>query len=734
MYPTATPTRTLSATASPGQLLSYAALFVICCVLCTLYGALSQPSLGLSLRSVADTGEVEIGASHGSNVAIVPGSRLVSVGSSADVAVAVGSSDLTEEPDFFDEYSAMREFFEQQSVLARILRGPDVWATIRSPDGVQALHRLTPRARKLSELPFGFWYQCAVGSIGFLVGAWVLVFSPRSLAARLFALMGASFLLFTLPAALYSTRALAIDGSLFRLLSGMNHAGAFAFGSALVSVFAVYPVRLVRPRVLLAVPVVFLSWLVLHLLHLTPNQDAGSRLPVLLQMSTAIVLVLVQWWVTRGDPSGRAVVRWFGSGVIAGSSLFVFTIAGTALLGAPPPIAQGYAFGFFLLMDVGVALGLRRHQLLGLDEWALRALSWLIIAVLCVCLDVVLVVWLSTNATVSVTLALLVSGFVYIPLRHWVWRRVAAGPRLEQPEVFQAILRVAFEPSPEERSRRVAALLSELFEPLEIKELDVPSPTRPFLDEGGLRMCWPQVGSSPALQLRYPWRGRRLFTPRNLEFAAAAFTLLRHAETAREAFLRGVGQERRRIARELHDNLGAHLLSGLYAENLSDVRTELRNAMADMRSVVSKLREDAPQSLEQHIGGLRNETTTRLRAAAVDLDWPSVAIDEDPTLSVAVAQALTAIIRELVSNVIRHSQASQVHVRVSVEGGAVHVLFRDNGIGMSESFTPGNGWANVRERSTSLGGETRLEFTGGGACARVILPLRALSDGNDAHV
>lgn len=734
MYPTATSNRGLLAPASPSCLMSYAALFVVCCALWTLYGATSQLTLGLSLRAMTETGEVEIVGVHDANAAIHVGSRLVSIGLSEEHALPVKAIDLTEEPDFFDEYPAMREFFERQSALSRVLRAPDVWATIRAPDGTQVLHRLTPRPRSVGELPFAFWFQCAVGSIGFLVGAWVLVFSPRSVAARLFALLSGSFLLFTLPAALYSTRALAIDGSLFRLLSGMNHTGAFAYGCALVAVFAVYPVPLLPRRVLFVVPAVFTAWLVLHLLHLLPNQDLGSRLPILLQMSTASVLVAVQWWATRGDPSGRAVVRWFGSGVIIGSSLFVYTIAGTALIGAPAPMPQGYAFGFFLLMDVGVALGLRRHQLLGLDDWALRALSWLAIAVVFVALDIVLAVWLSANATVSVSLSLLVCGFIYLPLRSWLWRRVAAGPRLEEPEVFRAILRVAFEPSPEQRPRRVVAMLNELFQPLEIKELDGPSPARAFIDQRGLRMCLPSVASSPALQLRYPWQGRRLFTPRQLEFAQACFTLLRHAETAREAFLRGVGQERRRIARELHDNLGAHLLSGLYAESLSDARAELRHAMADMRSVVSQLREQAPASLEPHLNALRGETATRLRAASFDLEWSSANLERDFALSADVAHAVTAIVRELVSNAIRHSQGSRVSVQTKVEDDALHVEFRDNGIGMPESFVPGNGWVNVRERCTSLSGEARLEFTSGGACARVVLPLRATSHASDAHV
>lgn len=715
-------------------MLSYAAAFVFCCMSWTLYAVTSQPVLGLTLRPHSETGVVEILEAWAPSSSVTPGSQLVAIGAAPDVQVSVNALDLTEEPDFFDEYVDMHGFFARQSELAAVLRQPEVWATVRAADGTEVLHRWAPRERTPGELPFVFWFQCAAGSIGFLVGAWVLIFNPRSLAARMFAAMGAAFMMFTVPASIYSTRELALNGETFHLLSGLNHTGAYLYGTALVALFMSYPVPLVPAKWLLAIPLFFVSWLTLHLLRWTPNQDVGSRLPILLQMSTAIVLVVVQWWATRNDPSGRAVVRWFGSAVIVGSSLFVFTIAGTALVGDGPPIPQGYAFGFFLLMDVGVALGLRRHQLLGLDEWALRVLSWLGIAIVFVLVDIAIAFWLSANATVSVTLALLICGFIYLPFRACLWRRLTAHPRLDEPEMFQAILSTAFAPAAEERPRRVKQLLAELFDPLELKELPGMIPERPFLDEGGLRLCLPAVASSPALQLRYPWRGRRLFTPRHLEFAEAVLTLLRRAETAREAFLRGVGEERRRIARDLHDSLGAHLLSGLYAETISDARTEIRQAIADMRSVVSELREEAPRSLEQHLTELRGETVTRLSAASIQLDWPPITLAAAPALPVPFARNLTLIVRELVSNVIHHSQARELSVRSTFEEGTVKLTLRDDGVGLPESFEPGNGWSNVRDRSTSLGGDVRLEPANGGTCVKVALPLQPPAKPYDSDV
>src|SRR5690606_10928441 len=115
--------------------------------------------------------------------------------------------------------------------LESLLQGSEVHLQVRSAvaedataeDAPPETFRIRPASRPLDDLPLVYWFQCFAGIAGFLIGLWVLALSPRSGGARLFAAMGCMFLVFTITAAPYSTRELAIHGTTFRVLSALNH-------------------------------------------------------------------------------------------------------------------------------------------------------------------------------------------------------------------------------------------------------------------------------------------------------------------------------------------------------------------------------------------------------------------------------------------------------------------------------------------------------------------------------
>lgn len=712
---------------SPGRLLLYAAAVCVFVVAGGTLWALSLPWLGVGLDANLETGQVELRSVTGPAQHLPTGSRVIAIHGGGE-SFALEATDLVEEPDFFDDYADMARFFERQSVLARVLEAPEVQvelalenATAPEADAAQEAggaltnrgtetFTVRPERRPLGDLPFVFWFQWFAGSAGFLIGTWVLVLSPRGRGARCFAAMGAMFLVFTGTAAIYSTRELALDGSWFRLLSATNLTGAILFGCALVALFLSYPRPLVSARWLWAIPAVMVPWLLSGIFWIAPNQDVGSRLPVLFEMVTAMGLALVQWFATRNDPRGRAALRWLGSAVILGCGLFVFLTAGVALLGWMPPIAQGYAFGFFLLMDVGLALGLRRHSLLGVDEWALRVLFWLGAGVALVVLDVLLVVGLGASRELSLGTALAICGLGYLPVRNWIWERVVVRTRLGDQALFARVLEAAFAPRAEKRARLWQELLGSVFDPLEVRpasdeELGEDSTVR--IERQGVRLVVPQIASLPGLVLDYPWGGRALFTPRHRGLAEVLVQLMRRAEAAKEAFLRGVQEERQRIARDLHDHLGAHLLSGLYAESAEQAREGIRHALSDMRSVVHELTREEDLELDGLLADLRHEASDRLRAAGLELDWPLSPSPTGARISPRMHRSLTAALREVVSNVLRHAEATRVVVESEVRDGKITLSVLDDGIGIAQarrtvaaegSTTPGGGAASDSAR------------------------------------
>ncbi len=699
------------------------ALFCIAVCSLTIYAATRGPWLGLTF-SVTEGGEVRVLTSRGPTAAVEVGASDL-VLHAGGRSSAITALDLIEDPDYFDSYDEVDAFYVRQAELYRVLHGDSLTLHYRDPRGQARALAIEPADRPLGDLPPVFWFQLFVGASGLLLSTWAFVASPRNFAARCLGVMGLTFFAFTCPAAHYSCRELALDASVFRALSVINHVGAIAFGGAMVFLFLGYPRRLLGTRGLTFVASLVAFWSVLDVTHAL-NPDLGYRVPVLVEQLSAIVLSGVQWRRTKGDAPARAELRWFSLSVLFGAGMFVFCTAGVSMLGLTPPFSQGYGFGFFSLMYVGLALGLRRHQMLGLDEWAYRVLLWLLGAVLLVVVDLCLVLWLGAHSALSLTTSLLICGFLYLPLRNWLWARMVSSQRVVGPELFESVLDAAFAPSPAQRERLWRGLLEELFEPAELE----PTPhlsEAVVISEQGTRMTLPSFSGLPALALQFPWHGRGLFELRHLRLAESLVRLMQRAELARVAYVSGVRDERQRIARDLHDNLGARLLTGLFAEDVSETRQEIRVAISEMRSIVHDLvGEDAPsQTLSSLLATMRQEASERLRATELALSWTSTDLSREVALEPVFVRHYTSVMRELLSNVLRHASARSVHVEVRVEGAELLTSVRDDGIGLSaehQAAKEGHGLAGIRARVRELRGS--VQFAGDrGTEVRIRLPL-----------
>lgn len=710
----------------PGRLLLAGAL--LCAFLCWVVTslALAQPWLGLTMQPDFDSREVQIEKAEGPAAALPTPSVLVALRAEAESRwLPVIATDLIEEPDHIDDYADIDALFVRQTDMAEALRSSAVVLAVRDANGRVDEYRLEPRSRPLASLPAVFWFQLFAGSASFLIGLWVLVLRPSDVSTRMFAVMGSMLPLATLSAAVYSTRELAISGGLFRILSAINHSGSMLFGCGLVALFLSYPKPLIRPRFLWVIPAIVVPWLFADIFRIAPDQGVGLHLPILAEMLLGIVFACVQWRMTRTDPHARAALRWLGLSIIVGCSLFVFSNTASNLLGWFPPLEQGYSFGFFLLMDVGLAVGLRRHRLFELDEWAYRILFWALGALGLIGLDLALIALLRTDPIFSLGVSLLVCGFVYLPIRNWLWSKTVMRQRLEEHELFHDVLQVAFASSANERSRLWSTLLAKIFDPFEAHPLTEAQIDAVTIGREGLHLDLPPVASSPAIRLAYPWRGRGLFGPRHLRLASQLVSLMQHADKSRDAYERGVREERHRIARDLHDDIGARLLGGLHGNSLEDTRQTIRFAIGDMRSIVNELT-SREISLADAVADLRHEALERLAAAGLELDWPVG--DYDPALVVdpRCHKHYVSMVRELLSNIIRHAGAKTVSVAVTLQAGSFVTTIEDDGAGFDpEDVAFGNGIGNIRKRTIDLGGQVR--FSRGDGVTRVVLdlPLRA---------
>jgi hypothetical protein len=79
-------------------------------------------------------------------------------------------------------------------------------------------------------------------------------------------------------------------------------------------------------------------------------------------MALIIVAIAVQAFASRKDPAAMAATRWLGLSVIVGAGAFIGNVAVPIALGMRPFLDPRFSLGFFVIIYVGMAVGLRRHR------------------------------------------------------------------------------------------------------------------------------------------------------------------------------------------------------------------------------------------------------------------------------------------------------------------------------------------------------------------------------------
>lgn len=225
----------------------------------------------------------------------------------------------------------------------------------------------------------------------------------------------------------------------------------------------------------------------------------------------------------------------------------------------------------------------------------------------------------------------------------------------------------------------------------------------------------------------------------------------RMVQSAEQATLRRVGEERLRIAREIHDvvahamtainvqaGVAAHLLErdpGQAYDALRNIKHTSGAALTDLRSTLEVLRDPAAAAPLGPPAGLGDiaELTGGLRSAGVTvtLDIDSAADVPAPVQSVAYR-----VVQEALTNVARHARASATKVSVRRVPGAITIDVTDDGTIPARPLTGetlGNGVRGMRERAAALGGTLDAgPDQGGGWRVHAWLPMATPSSSGAA--
>ncbi|MCX2864754.1 ATP-binding protein [Paucibacter sp. PLA-PC-4] len=199
------------------------------------------------------------------------------------------------------------------------------------------------------------------------------------------------------------------------------------------------------------------------------------------------------------------------------------------------------------------------------------------------------------------------------------------------------------------------------------------------------------------------------------------------SEMAEQKLEQVTERERKRIAADLHDDLGAKLLTIVHTSESDRISTLAREALEEMRLSVRGLT-GKPVQLLDALGDWRAEVVSRLGQANILAEWKSPSEDVIHTLQARAYVQTTRIFREAVSNIIKHSGATHCVVSCTVLDGDFLVVIQDNGQGITTELDgrldKGHGMASMKSRAKQMHGQCLVESgPGWGTVIRLTIPL-----------
>lgn len=200
-----------------------------------------------------------------------------------------------------------------------------------------------------------------------------------------------------------------------------------------------------------------------------------------------------------------------------------------------------------------------------------------------------------------------------------------------------------------------------------------------------------------------------------------------HSQLAEQKLEQVTERERKRIAADLHDDLGAKLLTIVHTSESDRISTLAREALEEMRLSVRGLT-GKPVHLIDALGDWRAEVVSRLGQANILAEWKSPAEDVEHTLQARSYVQTTRILRESVSNIIKHSGATHATISSAVQEGDFILTIQDNGQGIPSELDGrldrGHGMASMKSRAKQMHGQCLVESgPGWGTVIRLTIPL-----------
>lgn len=166
-------------------------------------------------------------------------------------------------------------------------------------------------------------------------------------------------------------------------------------------------------------------------------------------------------------------------------------------------------------------------------------------------------------------------------------------------------------------------------------------------------------------------------------------------------------EERAKIYRDLHDDVGSRLVSIVHGDAGGKASELASHALESLRQAIYRANFD-DESIGSFIAGAVDEMQLRIESAGLSFIH-SVDGGGETQLTADEAYNLTRIFREVVSNTLHHARATGLTVAINVDGDHLRWQVTDDGIGWNSEVAANGGLANIKYRARQIGARVHWE-------------------------
>ncbi len=706
---------------SPINVLILAGLFGAILIGISLFYSLHQPWLGLSFMEsdVKGLTIADVDPDGPSATIIASGDTLQLIRGVRTPWMSLDKELLIEDPDMLSSFSEWRKLQNREQLLYQAMRSPVAY--IKLDDGREV--RVQPdRMRPLFSLSFSYLALNLAALFALMVGAGIYSMQMTSLPARLLFVSGIGFAIAASSAAVYTSRELAINPEQFYFFTALNHFGIFIYAASGLGLLWHYP-RSLKTWPMTRILAIFVAFIWVNELGEWLEWPVHSYyFPVAILFIFAAGFGITQWLQSYDKPVDHAALKWVLISVFFSitSIMVLYFIPGMLAHRSLLPIT--WSFGAALIMYIGFVFGVIRYRLFDIERWWLNIWLWFVAGLAVIAMDAIIGLLLPQIGPYTLPLAILFTGWGYFPARQWIWRRLFANTHRDIGQFLPALVLSMIKREADDSEKWWGDVLQETFNPMHLSRVAALDDVR--LQDYGGKMLVPSMHGQDAFELRYAEKGRRLFLPEDVKIVRSLMEIVRRTEQQLDSYARGMNEERRRIMRDLHDEVGGQLLTLVHQSGNEKEVNLASSALSALREVIYSMDEKEPVDYEMAFSRWRILARERCESAGIELQWPVKDDLQHGLFTNRQYYNINLAFKESLTNALKHAETSEISVLMDIGDGHFRAEIQNNlGKPISGTLQTGKGLHNMQLRVQEIGGQFDYQINKESFIVNFLVPL-----------